>query len=62
MVQALLCNTNNSIWDTVKDFQVLLCITNNSIKHYSFVSTYLNDQTVLFFTIRFNVEYLIVHS
>ena len=36
-------------------FQVFLCIINNSIKHQSFVYTHLNDQTVLFQTIRFSI-------
>ena len=37
-------------------FQVLLCITNYSIKHQSFVYPQLNDQTVLFQTILFNIS------
>ena len=47
---------------TVKGFQVLLCITNNSIKHLSFVYTQLNDQTVLFQTIRFSISHLFALS
>ena len=34
------------------------CITNNMIKHQSFVYTQLNDQTVLFITIHFNITHL----
>ena len=37
------------------------CITNNSIKHQSFVYTQLNDQTVLFITIQFNLSLLSVY-
>ena len=48
--QILLCNTNNSIWHIVKEFQVLLSITNNLIKNQSLVYTQLNDQTVLYLT------------
>ena len=40
----------------VKWFQVLLRITNNSIKHQSFVYRQLNDQTVPFQTIQFNIS------
>ena len=40
----------------VKWFQVLLCIPNNSIKHQSFVCTQLNEQTVLFQTIKFDMS------
>ena len=43
---------------TVKWYQVLLCISNNSIKHQSFVYAQLNDQTILFLTIRFSVNHL----
>ena len=42
----------------VKWFQVLLCITNNSIKHEWFVYTQLNDKTVLFQTIQFNMLFV----
>ena len=34
-------------------------ITNNSIKHQSFVYAQLNDQTVLFQTIQFNINLLL---
>ena len=44
----------------VEWFQVLLCITNNSIKHQSFVYTQLNDQTVLFQTIQFNISHVCI--
>ena len=47
---------------TVKWFQILLRIINNSIKHQSFVYTQLNDQTVLFLTIRFNRSHLFAQS
>ena len=61
--QALSFNTSYSIQhlirlNTVKWFQVLLCITFNSIKHQTFVYTQLNDQTVLFLTIQFNISQL----
>ena len=60
----------------VKEFQVLLllislrtdnwfkllCITKNSIKHQSFVYTLLNNQTVLFLTIHFNMLPLFAHT
>ena len=46
---------------TVKGFQVLICITNNSIEHLSFVYTNLNDQTVLFQAIQFNISHLFGH-
>ena len=46
----------------VKWFQVEQCITNSSLKLQSFVYTQLNDQTVLFLTIQFNVSHLIAHS
>ena len=39
---------------TVKWFKVLLCIIKNSIKHQSFIYTKLDDQTVLFQTIKFS--------
>ena len=39
-------------WYTVK---VFLCIINNSIKHWSLVYIQLNDQTILFQTIQFNL-------
>ena len=38
------------------DDEVLLCFNNNSTKHLSFVYTELNDQTVLFLTIRFSMS------
>ena len=47
---------------TVKWLQVLLFNTNNSIKRQSFVYTQLNDQTVLFLTIKFSISYLFVLS
>ena len=47
---------------TVKWFQVLLFITNNSIKQQSIVYSQLNDQTVLFQTIRFSITHLFVDS
>ena len=46
----------------VKGFHELLCITNNSIKHQSFVSTQLNDQTVLFLAIKFTSSHFFAHS
>ena len=42
---------------TVKWFQILLCISNNSIKHQPFVYTLLNEQTILFQTIQFNLSF-----
>ena len=36
----------------------MLCITNNSVKHQSFVYRLLNDQTVIFQTLRFRISYL----
>ena len=42
----------------VKWFQEMLSNTNNSIKHQLFVYTRLNDQTVLFQTIQFNISHL----
>ena len=41
---------------------MFLCITNNSIKHRSFVYTQLNDQTVLFQTIRFCISHFFALS
>ena len=54
---SFLSNTNNFIQylNKVECFQVLLCIIDNSIKHHLFVHTHLNDQTVLFQTIQFNI-------
>ena len=43
-------------------FQVLLFNTNNSIKYLSFVSTQLNDQTVLFQEIQFGISHLFARS
>ena len=40
----------------------MLCIINNSIKHYSFVYTQSNGQTVLFLTICFNIIHMLAHS
>ena len=40
----------------VKWFQLFLCIINNSIKHHSFVYIYLNDQSVQFQTIQFDMS------
>ena len=37
-------------------------VTNNSIKHHSFVYRQLNDQTVLFLTIQFNISHLFALS
>ena len=45
----------------VKWFQVLLYIANNSIKHYSFVYSQLNDQTVRLQTIQFSITDLFAH-
>ena len=51
--------SNNSILvNNVKWFQILFCITYNSIKHLSFVYTQLNNQTVIFLTIQFNINHL----
>ena len=36
----------------IEGLQELLCISNNSIKYQSFIYTQLNDQTVLFQTIK----------
>ena len=47
---------------TVKWFQVLLCITNNLIKYKSFVYEQLNDQTVLFLSIKFSIIHLFAFS
>ena len=47
---------------TVKEFQVLLSITNNSFKHQLFVYSQLNDQTLLFLKIQFNIRHLFAHS
>ena len=45
-----------TIWFSMSTkFHVLPCITNNSIKHQSFVYTQLNDKTVVFQTIPFNI-------
>ena len=46
----------------VKWFQVLLGINNNLIKHQSFVNTQLNEQTVLFLTIKFSISHLFALS
>ena len=35
---------------------------NNSMKHQSFVHRLLNDQTVLFLTIQFNIRHFFAHS
>ena len=43
-------------------FQVLLCIINNSIKHQGFVYTQLNDQTVVFQSIKFGMSHLFALS
>ena len=44
------------IANILKWLQVLLYITKNLIKHRSFVSPQLNDQTVLFLTIQFDMS------
>ena len=36
----------------------MLCLTNNSIKHQSFAYTLLNNQKVLYLTIRFSISHL----
>ena len=46
----------------VKWLRVLLYITNNSMKHQLFVYIQLNDQTVLFLTIQFNLSHLFALS
>ena len=40
----------------------MLCITNNSFKRQLFVFTQLNDQRVLFQTIKFSISHLFVYS
>ena len=50
------------ILHTVKRFHVLLCMTKDSIKHQSFKYTQLNDQTVLFQIIQFNISHLFAFS
>ena len=42
----------NHLFAHIQWFQLLSCITNTSIKHQLFVNTLLNDQTVLFLTIK----------
>ena len=37
-------------------------LINNSIKHQSFIYTQLNDQTVLFQTVQFNINHLFALS
>ena len=41
----------------VKWFQILVYIANNLIKHQSFAYTQLNDQTVLFKTIKISISH-----
>ena len=50
------------VMHTVKWFRVFLCITNNSMKHQSFAYAELNDKTVLFLTIKFNISHLFALS
>ncbi len=47
---------------SVKWFRIFQCITDNSIKHQLFVYTQLNDQIVLFQTIRLGISHLFALS
>ena len=60
--QFFLYQFNLSYVNKVNWFLVFSCIINNSTKHQSFVYTQLNDQTVLFQTIRFIINHLFTHG
>ena len=60
IVPSIAIITTIQFWHT--EIQVLLCNSNYSIKHQLFIYTLVNDQTVLFLTIRLNVIYLFANS
>ena len=45
-----------------KSYQILLSISNNSINYMQLICSQLNDQTVLFVTIKFNINQVLVNS